>query len=75
MAPPADPLRLASSAGTRAKVRLLREFDPRSGADRDVLDPYYGGPGGFDEVLDLVQAACVSLLQRLRAVDAETVGP
>jgi protein-tyrosine phosphatase len=52
----------------RAKVRLLREFDPASvgSRDLDVPDPYYGGPGGFDEVFDLVQAACAGLLSEVR---------
>ncbi len=50
-----------------AKVRLLREFDPASdGApDLDVPDPYYGGPNGFEEVLDLVEAACRGLLDEV----------
>jgi protein-tyrosine phosphatase len=65
--------RLAPDEPSRAKARLLREFDPAADGDLDVPDPYYGGPGGFDEVLDLVQAACAFLLRRLRAVDAETV--
>jgi protein-tyrosine phosphatase len=60
---------LAPHAGAAAKVRLLREFDPASAgaASLDVPDPYYGGPDGFDRVLDLVQAACAGLLERLRA--------
>jgi protein-tyrosine phosphatase len=59
---------LAPDAEARAKVRLLREFDPASeGApDLDVPDPYYGGPGGFEEVLDLVEAACRGLLDAVR---------
>ncbi len=36
-------------------------------------DPYYGGAGGFDEVLDLVQAACAALLEQLQIDDAESV--
>lgn len=32
---------------------------------RDVPDPYYGGPAGFEQVLDLVEAACRDLLQEL----------
>jgi protein-tyrosine phosphatase len=36
-------------------------------ADLDVPDPYYGGDEGFEEVLDLVQAACEGLLERIRA--------
>jgi protein-tyrosine phosphatase len=60
---------LASGEQERAKVRLLREFDPASAGagDLDVPDPYYGAPGGFDEVLDLVQAACQCLLDQIHA--------
>ena len=43
-----------------AKIRL---FVP----GRDVPDPYYGGPEGFEEVLDLVEAACRDLLRELKA--------
>jgi protein-tyrosine phosphatase len=59
---------LASGEDERSKVRLLREFDPASAGaeDLDVPDPYYGAPGGFDEVLDLVQAACQGLLDQIR---------
>jgi len=65
--------RLARDGQQRAKVRLLREFDParaREGAsasagELDVPDPYYGAAGGFEEVLDLVQAACAGLLARI----------
>ncbi len=32
---------------------------------REVPDPYYGGPSGFDQVLDLVEAASVALLDRI----------
>ncbi|HUP05714.1 MAG TPA: low molecular weight protein-tyrosine-phosphatase, partial [Caldimonas sp.] len=50
--------RLAPDEAARAKVRLLREFDPRGdGAALEVPDPYFGAAGGFEEVLDLVQAA------------------
>jgi protein-tyrosine phosphatase len=64
-----DLLALAPSEQAAAKVRLLREFDPASdgSGDLDVPDPYYGGPGGFDEVLDMVEAATHGLLDRLRA--------
>jgi protein-tyrosine phosphatase len=53
----------------RGKVHLLREFDPAAVAtgDLDVPDPYYGGPNGFERVLDLVQAACRGLLDEVRA--------
>ncbi|SEQ68988.1 protein tyrosine phosphatase [Amphritea atlantica] len=32
---------------------------------REVPDPYYGGPAGFDRVLDLVEAASEALLDRI----------
>jgi low molecular weight protein-tyrosine phosphatase len=59
----------APDGAARAKVRLLREFDPEAVAagDLDVPDPYYGGPNGFERVLDLVQAACRGLLAEVRA--------
>ena len=46
--------------GERHKVRLFV-------AGRDVPDPYYGGPEGFEQVLDLVEAACRDLLQELKS--------
>ncbi len=67
-----DLQRLAPGAREREKVRLLREFDPASAGsgDLDVPDPYYGADGGFEEVLDLVQAACEGLLEAIRAHEA-----
>jgi protein-tyrosine phosphatase len=67
-----DLLARAPDAQARAKVRLLREFDAASVAagDLDVPDPYYGGPHGFDRVLDLVEAACRGLLDEVRTADA-----
>jgi protein-tyrosine phosphatase len=52
-----------------AKVRLLREFDPKAveAGDLEVPDPYYGGPDGFEHVLDLVQDACEGLLTHVRS--------
>jgi len=32
---------------------------------REVPDPYYGGPEGFETVLDMVQAGCPAILRRL----------
>jgi protein-tyrosine phosphatase len=60
---------LAPNEESRSKARLLREFDPDSeGApDLDVPDPYYGGPDGFEDVLDLVEAACRGLLEHARS--------
>ena len=49
----------------RERVRLFLEFAPDA-ATTEVPDPYYGGPNGFEEVLDLVEAATQGLLQHLR---------
>ena len=62
----ADLRAVAPSEAARAKVRLLREFDPAASGDLDVPDPYYGGPDGFEDVLDLVEAACRGLLAEVR---------
>lgn len=60
---------LAHGEEERAKVRLLREFDPASAAsgELDVPDPYYGDGDGFAEVFELVHAACSGLLEQVRA--------
>jgi protein-tyrosine phosphatase len=62
-----DLRRIAPDGEAAAKVRLLREFDPGSAGapDLDVPDPYYGGPDGFDRVLDLVEAACAGVLDEV----------
>ena len=59
-------LAMAPDADARAKVTLLRAFDPAVTGDADVPDPYYGGPGGFETVFDICQAACAGLLAHLR---------
>jgi len=35
--------------------------------EREVLDPYYGGPDGFDYVLDMMEDGCREILRLLRA--------
>ena len=62
----ADLRALAPDAEAAATVHLLREFDPTAGGDLSVPDPYYGGPDGFTEVYDMVDAACRGLLEHLR---------
>ena len=48
----------------RDRVKLFLEFAPELGR-REVPDPYAGGPAGFEEVLDLVEAAARGLLAAL----------
>lgn len=47
------------------KVRMLMEYAPDR-PEQEVPDPYYGGPGGFDNVLDMVEEAARGLLQDIR---------
>jgi len=61
-----DLRQIAPSEEARDKVRLLRSFDPDARGDLDVPDPNYGGPDGFEDVLDLVEAACRGLLDEVR---------
>jgi protein-tyrosine phosphatase len=72
----ADLQRIAPGEEAREKLRLLREFDPASTGlgDLDVPDPYYGGPRGFEDVLDLVGAACAGLLAEARERLRESSG-
>jgi len=49
------------------KLKLFLEFGDRS--PREVPDPYYGGPEGFERVLDLVETAAQGLLRHLRPND------
>jgi protein-tyrosine phosphatase len=48
----------------RDRVRLFLEFAPAIDED-DVPDPYYGGPVGFERVLDLAEEASIGLLEEL----------
>ncbi len=61
-----DLTRLAPDEAARAKVRLLRTFDPESPPEAEVPDPYHGGPSGFDRVFDICEAACRGLLDHIR---------
>jgi protein-tyrosine phosphatase len=55
------------------RVRLFRAFDPEVDATDpadvpDLPDPFYGGPEGFDEVLDIVERTAHRLVDELRLV-------
>jgi protein-tyrosine phosphatase len=59
-------LSIAPDREARAKVRLLRSFDPEARGDLSVPDPYFGGPDGFATAFDGIDAACRGLLAALR---------
>jgi protein-tyrosine phosphatase len=45
------------------KLALLGAYAARMKAAPFIPDPYYGGPNGFEHVLDLVEDACAGVLQ------------
>jgi protein-tyrosine phosphatase len=51
-------------ADARAELRLFSDFLP-AGSPADVPDPYYGGPQGFDRVLDLIEEGTEAILDHL----------
>ena len=65
----ADMRALAPHAAAAGKLHLLREFDPLAVAagTLEVPDPYYGGEGGFEDVLDMVERACDGLLEEIES--------
>lgn len=56
---------LARSDATRARIHLFRDFDPDGGGD--VPDPYYGGPRGFEDVVEIVQRTARALVAAVAA--------
>ncbi|HTP62873.1 MAG TPA: low molecular weight protein-tyrosine-phosphatase [Burkholderiales bacterium] len=57
-------LRRMSPQEHRHKLRLFLEFAGLK--DADVPDPYYGGAEGFEQVLDMVEAASRGLATHVR---------
>lgn len=52
--------------GARTEPRLFLDFAVDI-LTEDVPDPYYGGPDGFDHVLDLIEAASAGLIAEIAA--------
>jgi protein-tyrosine-phosphatase len=48
------------------KVRLMRDFDEPHNHGRDVPDPYYGGPAGFESMYRMLAVSCRNLLESLK---------
>jgi protein-tyrosine phosphatase len=61
--------RLAGDAESRAKIRMLREWEDDA-RELDVPDPWYGGSDGFVEVLGICERACAGLLAHVRRAHA-----
>ncbi len=48
------------------KIKLMRHFDPTPD-DGEVPDPYYGGEQGFENVFQMIDRSCTTLLNELLA--------
>lgn len=59
-----DLLRKACPKAHQGKLKLLLEFSANNNG-LEVPDPYYGGPEGFERVLDLVEDAANGLIGHL----------
>jgi protein-tyrosine phosphatase len=57
----------ARGAERSRKIRLLRDYDPASGRNSSVPDPYYDGDDGFEATYQIVAAGVRGLLQALEA--------
>jgi protein-tyrosine phosphatase len=60
-----DALEEMKPAEFDGRLGLLLDFAPELGL-REIPDPYYGGPEGFERVLDLVEVATAGLLARMQ---------
>jgi protein-tyrosine phosphatase len=59
---------LAHEAGNpagQARIEAMTRYCRRHTGALEVPDPYYGGPQGFEQVLDLLEDACGGLLETL----------
>jgi len=51
------------AGGSKQHIRLLGTFlDGYKNDAPSVPDPYYGGTGGFEQVLDMIESACPKML-------------
>jgi protein-tyrosine phosphatase len=57
-------LRNLSPQAARKRVRLFLDFAPHTGR-KSVPDPYYGDLGGFDKMVDLIEAGIDGLLAEI----------
>lgn len=63
----ADLLRLSPTPEAKGKIVPMASFFTRHPGAKDVPDPYYGGPRGFDHVIELLEDGCLGLLDSLNA--------
>lgn len=57
-------LQLCPKEKFEAKVHMMCDF-AENFEDKEVPDPYFGGPEGFEHVFNLLEDACTGALQKL----------
>ena len=62
-----DILALARNSADAAKVRGMWTWFDAGETEKDVPDPYYGGPAGFDAVVALLTRTSANLLAEVRS--------
>lgn len=55
----------ANDARDHGKIHLLRSFDPESGGNVDVPDPYYSDDAMFDAVLGMIERSSTALFRQI----------
>ena len=56
----------SSNEEQRQKIYMFWQFEEGMNSQSDVPDPYYGGPSGFDTVLDICERGCDGLIEFLK---------
>jgi protein-tyrosine phosphatase len=64
---------LAEAEGVATPIRRYREFDPEADGDLDVPDPYYGGPEGFAEVVEIARRTAREVVAAIARGDVDLV--
>lgn len=57
--------RYAQTPEQKSKISLMTHYS-HTYKGQEIPDPYYGGSGGFDLVLDMLQDSCEGLLEHIR---------
>ena len=58
-------LRRLADRSQHSRIAMFLDYAPELGIN-EIPDPYYGGPAGFEHVLDIVERASAGLLATLK---------
>jgi len=61
----------AGNPSAQAQISPMTSYCRIHSSTHEVPDPYYGGPQGFEHVLDLLEDACGGLLEALQTLKPE----